>query len=149
MQNDPYFLRVARGEVILSQVSKMLGWKFVHYDDDAMKVQVEYDAEDLLTNPLGCIQGGILSAMLDDAMGPAVYMTLPTPLLAVTIESKTSFISPAQPGKIKGFGKIVRKTGSIVFTEGFLHNADGELIATGSATFKLGKYGRLPLPWQG
>ena len=69
--------------------------------------------------------GGFLSAMLDDCMGPAIYATLPANRIAVTVESKTSFVNPARPGRIIGWGEVEHSKGSIAFTRGWLTDPAG------------------------
>jgi uncharacterized protein (TIGR00369 family) len=140
MNRDALFWRVVSGELPLSPAAKTLGWTFVRYDDQTGEAHVEYLAESSLTNPLGNIQGGILSAMLDDCMGPAVYATLPANKIAVTVESKTLFLRPAVPGKITGTGKIEHLKGNLCFTSGQLCDANGKLLATATAIFRMGKF---------
>lgn len=43
-------------------------------------------------NPIGTIQGGIIAAMLDDAMGPVATAFLGGFHMAPTVELKTSFM---------------------------------------------------------
>lgn len=93
---------------------------------------------------MGNVQGGFLSAMLDDCMGPAIYATLPANRIAVTVESKTSFVNPARPGRIIGWGEVEHSKGSIAFTRGWLTDPAGKVLATASATFRVGA-----LRWRG
>lgn len=138
MNHQPVFRRVINGDTPLSEVAKLLGWEFIAFDEKNQVIRVAYLATTLLTNPMKCIQGGILSAMLDDAMGPAIYYNLPHDQLAVTIESKTNFINPAYPGRIMGVGQIDYKKNSLIFTSGKLFDENKKVIATATATFQLG-----------
>lgn len=99
MHPDAIFWRVVSGELPLPPAAQTLGWQFLEYDDNRQEASVAYDVPASLTNPLGNIQGGILSAMLDDCMGPAVYAGIPPNRIALTVESKTLFIRPASPGR--------------------------------------------------
>ncbi len=49
----------------------LLGWKLVDIDPDAGTVEIAFTATEQFLNPFGTIQGGFLTAMLDDTMGPA------------------------------------------------------------------------------
>lgn len=70
------FQRMTRGEIELPKAAQTLGWRFVSFDEAAREMRACFDASTALSNPLGAIQGGMLSAMLDDCMGPAVYLTM-------------------------------------------------------------------------
>ncbi|MDV3434242.1 PaaI family thioesterase [Stenotrophomonas sp. C2852] len=105
MNPESIFYSVVNGDLPPSRAGTLLGWRFVDYDDALRRIQVEFEAGQVLTNPMGNVQGGFLSAMLDDCMGPAIYATLPANRIAVTVESKTSFVSPARPGRIIGWAK--------------------------------------------
>lgn len=144
MNRNAVFWRVVSGELPAPPAAKTLGWQFVRYDEDSGEVHVTYTAGGILRNPLGNIQGGILSAMLDDCMGPAIYATLPPNKIAVTVESKTLFLRPAAPGKIFGVGKIEHIKGNLCFTSGQLSDAEGRILATATAIFRTGK-----LRWNG
>jgi acyl-coenzyme A thioesterase PaaI-like protein len=48
-----------------------------------------------------------------------------------------SFMRPVRPGRVIGKGRIVRRDGDIAFLEGELHDSDGLLIATATATARV------------
>lgn len=129
-------LRAAsEGSVETPPAAALLGWKAL--DLESGRVRVQYTARQDFRNPHGAIQGGFLAAMLDDAMGPAVFTTLPADQFAPTIEMKVNFVRPARPGPIVAEGRLVHKTSSIAFLEGRLMTADGDLIATATATARI------------
>ncbi|WP_140725864.1 MULTISPECIES: PaaI family thioesterase [Gammaproteobacteria] len=137
MKRDNLFWKMVSGELPLPNAGTMLGWKFIDYDEENREIHVEFDATASFTNPLGHIQGGILSAMLDDTMGPAVYATMPINRMALTVESKTNFVNPARPGKIRGIGRLDHAKGGISFTSGRLLDPAGKVLATATATFRV------------
>ena len=53
----------------------------------------------------------------------------------VTIEMKTSFMQPAH-GKLTGKGRLIHRTRSMAFTEGSVFDAQGQVCAHATATFK-------------
>jgi uncharacterized protein (TIGR00369 family) len=129
-------LRAAsEGSVETPPAAALLGWKALHLEPGHVRVQ--YTARPEFGNPHGAIQGGFLAAMLDDAMGPALFTTLPADQFAPTIEMKVNFVRPARPGPIMAEGTLVHKTNSIAFLEGKLTTIDGELIATATATARI------------
>jgi len=139
-------LRAAsEGSVEAPPAASLLGWKALNLEPGDVRIQ--YTARPEFCNPHGAIQGGFLAAMLDDAMGPALFTTLGADQFAPTIEMKVNFVRTARPGLINAEGSAVQKTSSIAFLEGNLTTADGELIATATATariFAAGKNGNGP-----
>lgn len=53
-------------------------------------------------NPAGFVQGGIPTAMLDDCMGPAVWVMTSGALYTATIDINVAFLNPARPGRLIG-----------------------------------------------
>jgi uncharacterized protein (TIGR00369 family) len=113
----------------------LLGWKALELEPG--RVKVRYTARAEFGNPQGAIQGGFLAAMLDDAMGPALFTTLHSDQFAPTVEMKVNYLRPARPGPIIAEGRVVHRTRSLAFLEGTLATEDGDLIATGSATARI------------
>lgn len=137
MNLDSLFWKVVKGDLPLPNAAALLGWKFIKHDEHKNKAYVEFDAPTSLTNPMGYIQGGILSAMLDDSMGPAVYACLPANQIAITLEAKTQFFRPASPGRIIGWGRIDYATNKLCFTSGQLMNESHEVLATATAIYQI------------
>jgi uncharacterized protein (TIGR00369 family) len=144
MHRDALFWKMLRGELPLPRAAATLGWKFVSYDEPSGELRAEFDASPALTNPMGNIQGGMLSAMLDDCMGPAVYARLAPNRVAVTVESKTNFLSPAKPGRILGIGRVEHARGAIWLASGELTDEAGRILAKATSTFRVGN-----LRWRG
>jgi uncharacterized protein (TIGR00369 family) len=72
--------------------------------------------------------------MLDDTLGPALVATLGDGEWAPTIDLHVQFLRPAQPGKLRGRGRVVRRGRDIAFLAGELRNASGESVATATAS---------------
>lgn len=121
---------VADGLVETPPAASLLGWK-------ALNLEPGNTAKPEFANPQGAIQGGFLAAMLDDAMGPALFTTLAADQFAPTIEMKVNFLRPARPGPLIAEGRVVHRTRSLAFLEGTLATEDGDLIATATATARI------------
>ena len=113
----------------------LLGTTFI--DVEPGRARMEFQAREEFYNPMGTVQGGLLAAMLDDTMGPAVASTLGPEEFATTLEMKVSFQRPAHAGRLIGEGRVVHKGRSIVFAEGSLRAEDGSLIATATTTARI------------
>jgi len=123
------------GMVETPPAAALLGWEGLTLEPG--HVRVRYTARPEFGNPQGAIQGGFLAAMLDDAMGPALFTTLSSEDFAPTIEMKVSFFRPARPGPLIAEGRVVHQTRSLAFLEGTLATEDGDLVATATATARI------------
>lgn len=120
-----------------SPVARLLGRTIRSIAAEAGTIEAEFRPREEFLNTNGTIQGGILAAMLDSTMGPALRVTLAPGEIAPTLELKVSFLRPAPVGPLVGRGRVVHKTRSIAFLEGDLRNATGEVVATASATARI------------
>ena len=121
--------------------ARLLGWKLQTIDPDQGTVRVEFDAKPEFLNPVGTIQGGILTAMLDDTVGPAAAALLGGDAFAQTLELKASFIHGARVGPLYGEGRVVHRGREIIFVEGSLRDPEGRLVATATATLRVIPFG--------
>ena len=89
-------------------------------------------------NPAGFIHGGMLAAMLDETLSPALAATLGPGEFAPTLEIKVNFIRRRKSATL-GTGRVVSRGRSICFMEGQLHDEQGKFLATAMATSKNGR----------
>lgn len=115
----------------------LLGWRLVDARPDDGWARFGFEARQEFLNPAGFVQGGMLSAMLDDTMGPTVLLNTQGRLYTVTIDMRISFIAPARVGAFFGEGQVVNLGGTIGFVEGRLMDAEDRLIAKASASVRL------------
>lgn len=125
----------ADGIVETPPAAALLGWKALSLEPGC--VRVRYTARPEFANPQGAVQGGFLAAMLDDAMGPALFTLLAAEDFAPTIEMKISFLRPARAGTLIAEGRVLHQTRSLAFLEGTLATEDGDLVATATATARI------------
>ena len=127
--------------VPLPPAARLLGRKVREVDPAAGTITVEFNARVEFLNSAGTIQGGFLAAMLDSTLGPALQATLGPGQYAATLELKVSFMRPARAGVLTGRGRIVHRGRSIAFLEAELRNPEGEIVATATATARIGAHG--------
>lgn len=118
----------------MAPASKYLGLEILDADKEAGTVKLAFNAGPDLCNMWGGIQGGMVAAMLDDAMAFAVGLNLEWGQISPTLELKVSMIAPARPGRLYATGKVIKRGRSVGFVEGELTDEDGTLLATGSST---------------
>jgi uncharacterized protein (TIGR00369 family) len=117
--------------------SRLLGWHVLDARPADGWIRIGFDGKAEFCNPAGFIQGGILSAMLDDTMGPAVFIKTEGRLYTATITITVNFLAPAKVGPIVGEAKVVQIGKSIAFIEASLIDAQGAILATSTATARL------------
>jgi uncharacterized protein (TIGR00369 family) len=117
--------------------SKLLGWHLLDARPNEGWIRIGFDGKKEFCNPAGFIQGGILSAMLDDTMGPAVFVMTDGKLYTATITMTVNFLAPARPGPIVGEANVTQLGKTIAFVEGKLTSEDGAVLATATASARL------------
>jgi uncharacterized protein (TIGR00369 family) len=83
------------------------------------------------------VQGGLVTAVLDAAMGGACWTVLTDedePSAFLTADLRVEFLRAARPGELRAVGTVVRRTRRVVFCAADLLDADGVLLATSRAT---------------
>jgi uncharacterized protein (TIGR00369 family) len=136
-----HFWDAVEGRAPMPPATTTLGWSLVHADTERGEVEVSFVATEAFLNPAGSVQGGFLTAMLDDTMGPALAITLGPGLYGTTVDIRVSFVRPAKPGRLVGRGRVVHRGGTIAFLAGELLDDDGQVVAVGSATTRIVRTG--------
>ncbi|AUC95310.1 phenylacetic acid degradation protein [Bradyrhizobium sp. SK17] len=117
--------------------AKLLGWQLVDARPQDGWIKIVFDGKPEFCNPAGFVQGGMLSSMLDDTMGPAVFVMTEGRLFTTTISMTVNFLAPAKPGPITGEATVTQLGKTIAFVEGRLTAVDGTLLATASSSIRL------------
>ena len=130
-------IKTALDDIEAPPSARLLGWHVLDAKPAEGWIRIGFDGSAAFCNPAGFIQGGILSAMLDDTMGPAVFEMTEGRLYTATVSMTVNFIAPAEPGPIVGEAGVTQLGRTIAFMEGRLNRADGLLIATATANARL------------
>ena len=117
--------------------SRLLGWHLLDARPEAGWIRIGFEGKREFCNPAGFIQGGILGAMLDDTMGPAVFVMTEGRLYTATITMTVNFLAPAKVGPITGEANVTQLGRTVAFVEGRLTAGDGTLLATATASARL------------
>jgi uncharacterized protein (TIGR00369 family) len=134
MPREGPFWEVMEGRAAPPPAALLLGWELLSVDPDEGTIEVAFTATEQFLNPVGVVQGGLLAAMLDDTLGPALVATLGPGEFAPTAALHVQFLRPARPGRLVGRGRIVRRGAGVGFLAGELLDESGEVVATASAT---------------
>jgi len=112
-----------------------LGTEFSLEDDDQVVASLELKPHHL--NQRGVPHGGVISSLLDSALGAAVVRSIPKDWWCATTSLSTQFIGGARGGTLFGRGRMVRRGSSVAFASGEIRDAAGKLLATATGTWHL------------
>lgn len=115
--------------------AELLGMRPLHVEPG--HVRLEFRATEQFLNPAGVVQGGFITAMLDETMGPTALSALGPGHGVPTLELKVSFLQPVHPGTLVTDGHIVHRGRNVVFTEATLSDEQGKLLAKASGTARI------------
>lgn len=121
--------------------SDTLGMRLTACSQDEQTVRMEFDVSPSFANPTGAVQGGFITAMLDEAISTCIIIASNVTMTAPTLEMKTSYLRRLMPGKAHVDAKIIKLGKSAAFSEASCYDADGKLIATATAT-------AIPMPFK-
>jgi uncharacterized protein (TIGR00369 family) len=80
------------------------------------------------------VQGGLVTAVLDAAMGGACWTVLDAEQAFLTADLRVEFLRSAPVGRLVATGWVVRAASRVVFCAGELHDDAGTLLASSRCT---------------
>ncbi|HEY2995842.1 MAG TPA: PaaI family thioesterase [Methylomirabilota bacterium] len=96
--------RMLRGEIPPPAAATKIGMRLASFAAGEAVVTLEADATHV--NPMGTVQGGILAAIADAAMGWAYMTTLADGESYTTLEIKTNFLRPVRVGHLEARARV-------------------------------------------
>lgn len=123
--------------VLSAPCATLLGRRLLGHDEDRGWIKFGFEGRPEFLNPAGRVQGGFLTAMLDDTMGPVVLLKSGGALYPSSIDMNISFLTAAKPGPLVCEGEVLRLGKTVGFVEGRLRDADGRLIARATSSVML------------
>ena len=86
-------------------------------------------------NHMAISHGGVYATMLDHMMGYAAYYARPHARV-VTTNLSIHYVAPIRSGLMKVSGRIVHSTRNLITTEGRIRDAEGNLLAMATASYR-------------
>ncbi|CEJ16115.1 Thioesterase superfamily protein [bacterium YEK0313] len=124
-------------DFVMPPCAALLGAEILAADGARGWVRIRFAGRETFRNPSGHIQGGLLTAMLDDTMGPAVLVATDGARMPVTIALSVTFLAPARPGPLTGEATVLKLGRSIGHVEALLADPDGQAVARATASVRL------------
>lgn len=119
---------------LIPACTQLLGGEFLSYDSKNLLVRIKFKPRPEFCNPRGHVQGGFVTAMLDECFSLAAFLCFEGNKICPTVECKTQFFKPVPVQPLIGEGQIIKQGQSIIFTEATLWDEDGILLAKATAT---------------
>jgi uncharacterized protein (TIGR00369 family) len=117
--------------------SQTLGFKLVEMDVKAGTAKVTFDGKPEFANPTGYIQGGFLSAMLDDVMGMMAMLKVAPKGFASTVDLHVHYLRPVRVGGITVEASIISKGPTMMFAEAALFDLRGKIAAKATSALAI------------
>jgi uncharacterized protein (TIGR00369 family) len=126
--------RIAAGLLPAPPVAELVGFTPSYVAPG--HVVFDYRPREEHYNPLGSVHGGILTTVLDTAMGCAVHSELDAGVAYATVELKTSFVKAVTlaSGLLRAEGTVVHHGSRMATAEAKLTDAGGRLYAHATST---------------
>jgi uncharacterized protein (TIGR00369 family) len=126
---------IAAGELPPPPVARLLEFSLDRVDEG--NVVFSMDPLHDHTNPLGTVHGGIITTLLDSAMGCAVHTTLPAGVMYTTLELKVNFLRPVFEGgaRLLAEGTVLNRGSTAILAEATItEHGTGRKIAHATST---------------
>lgn len=113
---------------------QLFNTRTLEVDSKAGRVRMAFEIDARFCNPRGTVQGGIVTALLDDCAATAGIVALGEAGFIASLELKTSFFAAAMPGALFAEGRCLKMGRSSCFLEADLTDANGKLLARMTST---------------
>jgi len=121
-----------RGDVPPPPVAVLLGLRLVSVADG--EVVFDLDVRPEHANPMGTIQGGVICALADAAMGLAYATRLEDAESFTTLELKTNYLRQVRDGTLVATGRVVHAGRTVGLTSCDVVDGEGRKVAHATST---------------
>jgi uncharacterized protein (TIGR00369 family) len=121
-----------RGEVPPPPVAELLGIRVVAVGDD--EAVFELDVRPEHANPMGTVQGGVICALADAAMGLAYAWRLEEGESFTTLELKTNYVRAVTEGRLVATGRVLHAGRTVGLTSCDVVDGEGRKVAYATST---------------
>jgi uncharacterized protein (TIGR00369 family) len=117
----------------VSPATRFLGFELIDFSADGGWATMAFTPRPEMLNPIGAVQGGFVTAMIDDAMGFAACVRARFDVVVPTLAITTNFLKPTPALRVIARGEVLRMNSTTASLQGELRLPDGTLLATATA----------------
>ena len=115
-----------------------LGGRVAHRGDGEATIELDLKPHHL--NQRRVVHGGVISALLDSALGLAVISSIPKEWWCATIALNIQFMSGKGEGTLTAKGRVTRRGKRVAFAEGEILDERGRTVARATGNWHLWNY---------
>lgn len=125
-------------DFIIPPCAAHLNARFESHDPAAGVLRISFVPRPEFANPGGTVQGGFITAMMDDTMGPVVLAAAGGARYPVTCDLNTIYFSSPKIGaRCFVEARVDRLGGSIAFSSAVMTDETGAVLAKATQTARL------------
>lgn len=124
-----------QARIRVARLHQWLGLEVLNASDDGIVVKAAWREEWVVNPARGYTHGGILATLVDVVADYALAAEIGTP--APTVDLRVDYHKAAMQGDLTVRAKVLRRGGTFACCEAFVHDKDGELVASGRGTYAL------------
>ncbi len=106
---------------------------------DGGEGEIEIQVRPEFGNGEGWVQGGLYTALADEAIVLAVYQTLEEGETIATITESTAFLRGVNAGTLRAVGRVVKRGRRVIFGEGQVFDGEGRLCSSTTASYAVSR----------
>jgi uncharacterized protein (TIGR00369 family) len=112
-----------------------LGYRSVEQRDGIAVIEWDATPDYCFHGPSGpIVHGGMVTTVLDTAMGGACWSTLDEDESFLTADLRVEFMRSARPGTLRAEGRVVQRNRRVAFCSAELYDPEGTLLASSRCT---------------
>jgi uncharacterized protein (TIGR00369 family) len=129
-----YLRAIVDGDIPRPPVASLLGMELARVDRGRAVFTLEPGEH--LYNPIGSVHGGMLTTLLDSALGCAVHSTLDAGVAYTTVDLSVTFLRPVtrDTGRLTCEAEVIHTGRKVATARAQIVDGDGRLYATATTT---------------
>ena len=141
MSGYDYLKAMGEGKIPLPPILHTLDFKVNHLEKGV--VIFSFEPQEFHYNPIGSVHGGVITAILDSAMGCSLHSLLDAGVGYTTLELKVNFLKAVniKTGLLKAVGKVINAGSRSALVEAQLVDESGKIYAHAVSTCMILKHG--------
>jgi uncharacterized protein (TIGR00369 family) len=129
-----YLEAIRSGALPAPPITRLVGFALSEIGEG--RAVFEFQPGEEHANPMAGTNGGVLTTVLDSAMGCAIATKLPAGQGYTTLELKINFVRPVThaTGRLFAEGRVVHLGSKTATAEGYLRDSEGRLYSHATTT---------------